>query len=291
MSPTTAQWYAAARPRTLPAAVVPVVVGTAAVAEQDLIWWRAVATLVVSLAIQVGTNFANDLSDGVRGTDASRVGPLRLVGSGLATPGQMKRAVFGAFGVAGVVGTAVSIAVGPELFVVGFVSVAAGWLYTGGPRPYGYAGLGEVFVFVFFGVVATVGSAYVQTGDIARLAVVASVPVGLMAVALMVTNNLRDIPGDTVAGKRTLAVRLGDRRTRAFYQACLVGAAATVVATAALYRWPAAIALVAAPLAVPPLRAVRAGASGPALIAVLGATGRVQLAGGLAFAAGLALGA
>ncbi len=291
MSPTPKQWYAAARPRTLPAAIVPVVVGTAAVADHDIIWWRAIATLIVSLAIQIGTNFANDLSDGVRGTDAERVGPLRLVGSELATPGQMKRAVLAAFGGAGVVGTAVSVAVGPELFVVGFVSVAAGWLYTGGPRPYGYAGLGELFVFVFFGVVATVGSAYVHTDEVVGIAVMASVPVGLMAVALMVTNNLRDIPGDTGAGKRTLAVRLGDPRTRLLYVMCLVAAAATVVATATFDRAPALIALIAAPLAVPPIRAVRSGAAGPALIAVLGATGRVQLVGGLAFAAGLVVGA
>ncbi|HRA35704.1 MAG TPA: 1,4-dihydroxy-2-naphthoate polyprenyltransferase, partial [Acidimicrobiales bacterium] len=208
-------WLAGARPRTLPAAVVPVAVGTAAAVGTvpgGLIWWRALAALVVSLALQVATNYANDYSDGVRGTDADdrRVGPVRLVGQGLASPGAVKRAALTAFAVAGAVGAALAVAVGPELFVVGALAIAAGWFYTGGPRPYGYAGLGEVFVFVFFGVVATAGSAYVQTGELTALALGASVPVGFLATALLVVNNLRDIPGDTAVGKRTLAVRLGD---------------------------------------------------------------------------------
>lgn len=287
MSPTPAQWYAAARPRTLPAAVVPVAVGTATVLH-DVVWWRAVATLVVSLAIQIGTNYANDLSDGVRGTDRERVGPLRLVGSGLASPGQMKRAVLVAFGVAGVVGTAVSVAVGPELFAVGLVSVTAGWLYTGGPRPYGYAGLGELFVFAFFGVVATVGSAYVHTDRIEGVAVAASVPVGLLAVALMVTNNLRDIPGDTESGKRTLAVRLGDRRTRYLYSALVILPFLVLPIVAGLGGRPvAAIAFIGLVALNKPLVAVLGGAAGPALIPVLGQTGRLQMVTGTLLAVGL----
>jgi len=287
---------AGARPRTLPAAVVPVAVGTGAavgLVPGGLIWWRAVAALVVALALQVATNFANDYSDGVRGTDddARRVGPVRLVGQGLARPGAVKRAAFAAFGVAGVAGLALAVAVGPELLVVGALSIAAGWFYTGGPRPYGYAGFGEAFVFTFFGVVATAGSAYVQTGALDGLALGASVPVGFLATALLVVNNLRDIPGDTEVGKRTLAVRLGDRRTRILYVALLVGAFVLVPLVAGLGGRPAgAVALVAVLLAQRPVVAVLGGARGPALIAVLSDTGRVQLAFGLLLAAGLALG-
>ena len=237
-------WLAGARPRTLPAAVVPVAVGTAAAVGTvpgGLIWWRALAALVVSLALQVATNSANDCSDGVRGTDADdrRVGPVRLVGQGLASPGAVKRAALAAFAVAGVVGAALAVAVGPELFVVGALAIAAGWFYTGGPRPYGYAGLGEVFVFVFFGVVATAGSAYVQTGELTALALGASVPVGFLATALLVVNNLRDIPGDTAVGKRTLAVRLGDRSTRWLYVGLLVATAVSVPLVAGLGGRPA----------------------------------------------------
>ena len=274
----------------------PVAVGTGAavgLVPGGLIWWRAVAALVVALALQVATNFANDYSDGIRGTDddARRVGPVRLVGQGLARPGAVKRAAFAAFGVAGVAGLALAVAVGPELLVVGALSIAAGWFYTGGPRPYGYAGFGEAFVFTFFGVVATAGSAYVQTGALDGLALGASVPVGFLATALLVVNNLRDIPGDTEVGKRTLAVRLGDRRTRILYVALLVGAFVLVPLVAGLGGRPAgAVALVAVLLAQRPVVAVLGGARGPALIAVLSDTGRVQLAFGLLLAAGLALG-
>src|ERR1700730_2793575 len=189
------RWVAGARPRTLPVAVVPVAVGTAvASAQGSVLWWRAAAAIAVSLAIQVGTNYANDYSDGVRGTDTVRVGPVSLGASGLASPPAVKR----------VAGLALTIATGrPELLIVGGLSIAAGWLYTGGPRPYGYAGLGEVFVFAFFGLVATVGSAYVHVGRVTALAVLAAVPVGLLATALLVVNNLRDIAGDAAVGKRT----------------------------------------------------------------------------------------
>jgi 1,4-dihydroxy-2-naphthoate octaprenyltransferase len=211
------RWVLGARPRTLPAAVVPVLVGTAAavgVPDGDVVPWRAVAALVVSLAIQIGTNYVNDYADGERGTDAHRVGPVRLVASGLAPVRSVKLAALAAAGVAAVAGLALAVAVGPELLVVGACSLAAGYLYTGGPKPYGYLGLGELFVFVFFGLVATVGSAYVHLERISGLSVTAAIPVGLLATALLVVNNLRDIPTDVVAGKVTLAVRLGDRDTR-----------------------------------------------------------------------------
>jgi 1,4-dihydroxy-2-naphthoate octaprenyltransferase len=277
-----------ARPRTLPAALAPVLVGTAVAAGQGhVIWWRAAAALVVALAIQIATNYANDYSDGVRGTDDRRVGPVRLVASGLAAPAQVKRAAYAAFAVAAIAGAALALATSPWLLAIGAVSMAAGWLYTGGPKPYGYAGLGEVAVFVFFGLVAVVGSAYVHLERVTLLAVVAAVPVGLLATALLVVNNLRDIPSDTVAGKRTLAVRLGDPATRALYTACLLLPFAAASATAPA-RPLALLALAAAPLALTPLRAVLGGAAGPALIPVLIRTGQVQLAFAALFAVGLA---
>lgn len=289
-------WIAGARPRTLPAAAVPVAVGTAcAVGGVDggLIWWRAVASLVVALALQVATNYANDYSDGVRGTDSDdrRVGPVRLVGQGLAAPGAVKTAAMVAFGVAGAAGAALAAVVGPELLVVGAAAIAAGWFYTGGPRPYGYAGFGELFVFVFFGVVATVGSTYVQTGTITALSVAASVPVGFLATALLVINNLRDIPGDTVAGKRTLAVRIGELRTRFLYAGLLTATFVAVPLVAGVGQRPvAAAALVGVVLARGPVVDVLGGATGSALIPVLESTGRIQLAFGALFAAGIALG-
>jgi 1,4-dihydroxy-2-naphthoate polyprenyltransferase len=283
-------WVAGARPRTLPAAVVPVLVGTAcAVGRTDVIAWRAVAAGVVALALQIGTNYANDYSDGVRGTDSGerRVGPVRLVGSGLRSPGAVKRAALAAFLVAAVAGLALALAVGPELLVVGAAAIAAGWFYTGGSHPYGYLGLGELFVFVFFGVVATAGSAYVQEEALSWLALGASVPVGLLATALLVVNNLRDIPGDTQSGKRTLAVRLGDARTRWLYVALLVGAVVMPLVAGVGERPAAALALAAIPLARRPVIEVLGGARGPALITVLGATGQVQLVFGALLAAGL----
>ncbi|HLT69437.1 MAG TPA: 1,4-dihydroxy-2-naphthoate octaprenyltransferase, partial [Acidimicrobiales bacterium] len=221
-----------------------------------------------------------------------RVGPVRLVGSGRRPPGAVKRAALAAFGVAAAAGLALAAAVGVELLVVGAAALAAGWFYTGGPHPYGYLGLGEVFVFVFFGVVATAGSAYVQEEALSGLALGASVPVGLLATALLVVNNLRDIPGDTASGKRTLAVRIGDRRTRALYVALVGGALAVVPLVAVLGDRPwAAAAVLAALVARRPVAAVLSGAVGPDLVPVLGATGRLQLALGGLFAAGLWLSA
>jgi 1,4-dihydroxy-2-naphthoate polyprenyltransferase len=282
-------WVAGARPRTLPASAVPVVVGTAvANAEGQAIWWRAAAALVVAVAIQVGTNYANDYSDGVRGTDTRRVGPVRLVASGLAPAAAVRRAAIISFGVAALAGLALAAAAGWWLILVGAACVAAGWLYTGGPRPYGYAGLGELFVFVFFGLVATVGTTYVQLERITGLAVAASVPVGLLAVALLVVNNLRDIPGDTASGKRTLAVRVGDRVTRRLYAACVLIPFALLPALA-VSRPGALLALAALPLAIVPVRRVLAGEEGRGLIPVLGATGRLQLVFGALLAIGISI--
>ncbi|MFV0260275.1 MAG: 1,4-dihydroxy-2-naphthoate polyprenyltransferase [Acidimicrobiales bacterium] len=283
-------WLAGARPRTLPAAVVPVVVGTAAaVGDGPIIWWRALAAMVVSLALQVATNYVNDYADGERGTDTDRVGPLRLVGSGLVPASRVKLAALAAFAVAGVAGLVLAWAVGPELLVVGALSMLAGWAYTGGPRPYGYLGMGELFVFVFFGLVATVGSTYVQVERVTTPAVLAAIPVGLLVVDLLVINNLRDIPGDTVSGKRTLAVRIGDAATRRLYVALIVGAGLGIVACA-LVRPAALLGLVGLVSAVGPVRVVRSGATGPALIPALGATGRIQLLTGSLLAVGLAVG-
>jgi 1,4-dihydroxy-2-naphthoate polyprenyltransferase len=289
MTGPASKWVAGARPRTLPAAVVPVAVGTAvAGAQGEVVWWRAAATLVVALAIQIGTNYANDYSDGIRGTDKRRVGPTRLVAEGLATPASVRLAALLAFAVAGLFGLTVTFAVGPELLLVGAACFAAGWLYTGGSRPYGYAGFGELFVFVFFGLVATTGSAYVHLERVTGLALLASLPVGLLATALLVTNNLRDIPSDTSAGKRTLAVRLGETWTRLLYLGCLVGAFCLVLVIAVAQPFALA-ALAAAPLARTPAKTVASGATGRQLVPALVATGQVQLAFGALLAAGIAI--
>ncbi|MDZ7677158.1 MAG: 1,4-dihydroxy-2-naphthoate polyprenyltransferase [Acidimicrobiales bacterium] len=283
-------WILGARPRTLPAAVVPVAVGTAAaVGEAPVVAWRAGAALVVALALQVGVNYANDYSDGKRGTDAdgARVGPMRLVGSGLKPASAVKRAALAALGVAALAGLALVLAVGWELLVVGALAIAAAWLYTGGPRPYGYAGFGELFVFVFFGLVATVGSTYVHTGTVTGLSVAVAVPVGLLSTALLVVNNLRDIPGDAASGKRTLAVRLGDGRTRVLYTLLMAAPFVMVPPIAAFGRIGAVAALVGIPFGRRPVLSVLEGAAGQALIPVLGATGRVQLIVGVALSAGL----
>jgi 1,4-dihydroxy-2-naphthoate octaprenyltransferase len=283
------QWLAGTRPRTLPAAVVPVLIGTGVALGYDRFsWWRALLALVVALALQVGVNFANDYSDGVRGSDAKRVGPVRLVAAGLATPRHVLAAAFGCFLVAGAAGLALAAVTAWWLVAVGVACVAAAWFYTGGPRPYGYHGLGEVFVFTFFGVVAVAGTAYVQMDRFSWLGLAASVPAGLLACALLIVNNLRDIQGDTVAAKRTLAVRLGDARSRTAYLLTLV-LAFCGAALIAIDRPLTLITAITLPLAWIPLRSVRAGASGPALIKALGQTGRLQLAFGVAFAIGLAI--
>ena len=271
--------------------MVPVLVGTAVAAGTGVVWWRAAAALVVALALQVAVNYANDLSDGLRGTDGSeRVGPTRLVGGGLATPEQVRMAMLGAFALASVSGLSLAAAVTPWLLVVGAASVAAGWFYTGGSRPYGYRGLGEVFVFAFFGLVATAGSTYVHQQRIPGLAWLAAVAVGFLACSLLVINNLRDRLGDEKAGKRTLAVRLGDRWTRLLYVALLDGSLIVGSLCAVSRPW-AVLVLVAGLMTGPPVRRVLAGAEGTDLVDVLAQTGKIQMTAGLLLALGLALSA
>jgi 1,4-dihydroxy-2-naphthoate octaprenyltransferase len=282
-------WVAGARPRTLPAAIVPVVVGTGvALGYGRFSWWKALLALVVALALQIGVNYANDYSDGIRGTDERRVGPVRLVASGLASPRRVLGAALASFLVAGMAGFALAATTSWWLLLLGVAAVAAAWTYTGGSRPYGYRGLGELAVFAFFGVAAVVGTAYVQMHTVTWLAIAACVPVGLLTCALLVVNNLRDIPSDTVAGKRTLAVVMGDQRTRLLYIACALIPYVLVVVIA-LARPLALIALVTVPLALVPVRVVRSGAAGPALIAALGRTGGLLLAFGALLTLGLAV--
>jgi len=286
---TPAQWLAGARPRTLPAAFAPVLVGTgAATALGGFRPLPAVLALVVALALQVAVNYANDYSDGRRGTDADRVGPMRLVGSGAATPHQVLVAAGLAFAVAALAGLALAALSSWWLVLVGAICIAAAWTYTGGPLPYGYRALGEVFVFIFFGPVAVVGTTYVQTLTLPGLAFAVAVPIGLLIVAILVVNNLRDIDGDAVVGKRTLAVLLGERATRLFFVGLFVVAFA-VIAAVGISRPEALLGLLAAPLAVPPSRTVLSGGRGPALIGALQGTGLLTLATGILLGAGLAL--
>jgi 1,4-dihydroxy-2-naphthoate octaprenyltransferase len=286
---TARDWLAGARPRTLPAALVPVAVGTGvAIGYGDFSAWRALLALVVALALQVGVNYANDYSDGIRGTDEARVGPVRLVAAGLAPPRQVLTAAGVSFAVACLAGFVLAATTAWWLLAVGAAAVVAAWTYTGGRHPYGYRGLGEVAVFAFFGLAAVVGTAFVQVRSLTWLSLAASVPVGLLACALLVINNLRDIPTDTVTGKRTLAVVLGDHRTRVLYAACIVIPFCAAVAIAAA-KPLTLIALAAVPFALAPLRLVRQGASGPGLITALGQTGRLQLAFGVLLTLGLAI--
>jgi 1,4-dihydroxy-2-naphthoate polyprenyltransferase len=278
-APGMGVWLQGARPRTLVASVCPVLVGTAVAASQGrLLAWRALAAMVVAVAIQVGVNYANDYSDGIRGTDTpARLGPVRLTASGLASPGQVRRAAAIALAVAALAGLALALAVDPRLLLVGVACILAAVLYTGGPRPYGYAGFGELAVLLFFGVVATTGTAYVQLERLSPLALAASFPVGLAAVALLLANNIRDLDGDRAAGKRTLVVRLGRARSRALFAATLAGVFLGV-ALIGLARPPALIALAALPLAAGPARLVLRRTDGPGLIAALVGTARLQLA-------------
>jgi 1,4-dihydroxy-2-naphthoate polyprenyltransferase len=285
---TTARlWYQGARPKTLGAALSPVIVGTAAgTLDGPIDWPRAAAAAVVALALQVGVNFANDYSDGVRGTDAQRRGPVRLTATGLATPGAVRTAAVLAFAVAAVVGAALSIVVNPWLLVAGVAAIVAAVTYTGGPKPYGYIGLGEVMVLVFFGFVATVGSAYVQHATLPGVSWVAALAAGLPACGILLANNVRDVDTDRVSGKRTVAVRLGAERARGLYVACVAGAILAVVACGAFVP-TALLALLALPLAVAPVRAMLTRHDPPALIAALIGTVRLQLALAVLLAIGL----
>ncbi len=302
------RWVLGARPRTLPAAIVPVVVGTAAAARYHPSgtrvgapwidsWWCALFALIVALSLQIGTNYSNDYSDGIRGTDDARVGPVRLVAARLAAPESVRRAALLAYGVAGAAGVVLAWATSWWLVPIGAASILAGWFYTGGPRPYGYAGFGELFVFVFFGLVATAGTFYVQT---LRLGVpvlwCAAVMVGLLATALLLANNLRDIASDTASGKHTLAVRLGRRRAGFVYLFCIAAPFAGALAWSfGALAWPGApahrlallLTLLALPAAAAPARRVASGAEGGALLPVLAGTGRLQVVFGALLAASL----
>jgi 1,4-dihydroxy-2-naphthoate octaprenyltransferase len=287
---TPAEWVAGARPRTLPAAAAPVLVGTGAAAQADAFGLvAALLALGVALALQIGVNYANDYSDGVRGTDLDRVGPLRLTASGLAAPRQVRLAAFTSFGLAGILGVALCAVSGHWwLLAVGVLCVLAAWFYTGGKRPYGYAGLGEVGVFVFFGLVATLGTTYTQADRITWPSVLGAVGVGLIACALLMVNNIRDIPTDVVAGKRTLAVRLGDHRARRMFAVWLVVAVLLGIACAIWNPWAGLVTVLLAPTVVLVLP-VLAGAHGRALVPVLAGTGMFELAYGVLLGVGLAL--
>jgi 1,4-dihydroxy-2-naphthoate octaprenyltransferase len=281
---------AGARPRTLPAAVAPVLGGTGvATYDGDAVGWKALLALVVSLALQVGVNYANDYSDGIRGTDADRVGPMRLVGSGVAAPSSVKAAALAAFGVAALAGLMLAATTAWWLVAVGAVSVAAAWFYTGGSKPYGYLGLGEVMVFVFFGLVAVLGTQYVQAETLTLPGLYAACGIGALACAILVANNLRDIPTDRVAGKMTLAVRLGDARTRGLYVLLVLAAVVALVGIALETTWWAAWALA---FLVPAARAtaVVRKASGRDLVPALQLTGLAELVYGLGLLAGLSIG-
>ena len=286
---TAAQWLEGARPRTLPAALAPVLVGTGAAAAADgARAGRALLALVVALSLQVAVNYANDYSDGIRGTDADRVGPLRLVGSGTAAPASVKAAALGGVGVAMLAGLVLALMTTLWLVPFGAVMVAAAWGYTGGATPYGYRGYGEVSVFVFFGLVAVMGTTWVQLERFTPASALGGVACGALACAILVTNNLRAIPSDTVSGKRTLAVVLGDRRSRLLYPALVGVAFACVVLLAAVTPW-ALLGLLAAPLALGPVAQVREGRLGRDLVPVLRETGRLQLVLGALLAVGLSL--
>jgi 1,4-dihydroxy-2-naphthoate octaprenyltransferase len=274
---TAAQWVAGARPKTLGAAISPVLVGTGAGSlDGGIVWTRAAAAAVVALALQVGVNYANDYSDGVRGTDAERRGPLRLTATGLATPTAVRNAAAISFSVAAVVGGVLSLVVNPWLLLIGAAAIVAAVTYTGGPRPYGYVGLGEVMVLVFFGFVATVGSAYVQHATLPGVAWVAALAAGLPACGILLANNVRDVDSDRVTGKRTVAVRLGAHRARMLYVVCIAGSVLAVIGCAAFVP-SSLLALFAFPLAVAPVRAMLTRRDPPGLVAALVGTVRFQL--------------
>ncbi|MEO8816264.1 MAG: 1,4-dihydroxy-2-naphthoate polyprenyltransferase [Mycobacterium sp.] len=286
---SVAQWIEGARPRTLPNAVAPVIVGTGAAAWLgSAVWWRALLALAVAVALIVGVNFANDYSDGIRGTDDERAGPLRLVGSRLATPRSVLVAAVAALAVGAVAGLALALTSAPWLLVVGAVCIAGAWLYTGGSRPYGYAGFGEVAVFVFLGLIAVLGTQYTQALRVDWVGLTLAVGIGAMSSAVLVANNLRDIPTDAQTGKITLAVRLGDSRTRVLYQALPALAGVLTLVLMLATPWCAA-GFLATPLAVRAAAPVRAGRGGPELIPVLRDTGLAMLVWATAVAAALAV--
>ena len=279
------KWILGARPRTLAAAIAPVLVAIALVGK-DFDWLRAVLALTVAVWLQIGVNFANDYSDGVKGTDADRVGPIRLVASGLATAKSVKFAALISFVVASAAGTWLALLTSPLLILVGILSIAAAWGYTGGKNPYGYRGLGELSVFLFFGVIATMGTYYAQTEELTLLSFIVSIPMGALSCAILAINNLRDRPTDQLVGKQTVAVRIGDRRARLMYVGLLVlahvAALATLIPTVLLT-------LLVLPMSFSISRQVLSGISGKDLIPVLGKTGKLQMAFAILFALGLGI--
>lgn len=279
------KWILGARPRTLPAAIAPVVVATA-LAGPDFNWFRAALALKVAVWLQIGVNFANDYSDGVNGTDADRVGPTRLVASGMATASAVKTAAFVSFGIASIAGVWLSLLTSPWLILIGVISIAAAWGYTGGKNPYGYKGLGELSVFLFFGVVATMGTYYAQTEKITLLSFIVSIPMGALSCAILAINNLRDRPKDALVGKLTVAVRIGDRNARLMYVALVaiahLAAIVTLIPTALLT-------VLALPMSISISRQVLSGISGKELIPVLGRTGKLQMVFSILLAIGLGI--
>ncbi len=278
------KWIIGARVKTLPAAISPVLVGTAL--AENINWFNALLALLVSLSLQISVNFANDYSDGIRGTDTNRVGPIRLVGSGLASAKSVKQAMFIAFSIAAISGLILALQTSYWLILVGAVSILAAWGYTGGKKPYGYLGFGEISVFIFFGLVATVGSYYIQSNAISARAVLLSIPIGALACAILVMNNLRDLPLDKQAGKRTFAVRIGDSKTRYFYVLLLI-TAQLISAYAYTFNSYALLTLIWLPLTINNCRLVLQRVTGATLIPLLVSTARLQLL--LSFTLGLAL--
>ena len=288
-------WINGARPRTLPAAIAPVLVGAACAranvsgAKSSVDSLNIFYALIVSLSLQVAVNYANDYSDGVRGTDRQRVGPMRLVGSGSKSAKAVKLAAFIAFGIAALFGFVLAATTSWWLLLVGVACFAAGWFYTGGSKPYGYYGFGELFVFIFFGVVATTGTTFVAIETVSSVSLIASIAVGCLACALLVVNNLRDIPGDTESGKKTLAVRIGDLRTRQFYYFLLFASAVAIVILS-LNRLSSLLGLFGLISALPAIRKIQRGASGKDLIPVLGITGRTQMLTAILLSIGIVIG-
>jgi 1,4-dihydroxy-2-naphthoate octaprenyltransferase len=282
-------WILGARPRTLPAAIAPVLAGTGAAAlGGSIVWWKASLALGVALALQIGVNYANDYSDGVRGTDDARVGPLRLVGSGTASPQAVKRAAIGFLALGAVFGLVLAATTSWWLVGIGAVALVAAWTYTGGPKPYGYLALGELSVFVFFGLVAVVGTTYVQIERVTWPSIAAGVAIGALACAILVANNLRDVETDTVAGKRTLAVHLGETRTR--YLFLILGSITALgIAVCSLAAPLAILGFTGLPFWLKAAVPVARGAKGAALIPVLQATGLAELVTAIGLAAGMAL--
>lgn len=279
------KWILGARPRTLAAAIAPVLVALALV-ESDIDWFRALLALKVAVWLQIGVNFANDYSDGVKGTDSDRVGPVRLVASGMATAKSVKYAAFISFAIASIAGTWLAILTSPVLILVGVISIAAAWGYTGGKNPYGYRGLGELSVFLFFGVIATMGTYYAQTEAITFLSFIVSIPMGALSCAILAVNNLRDRPKDQLAGKLTVAVRIGDRKARLMYVGLLMLAHIAAIATLIPSTL---ITLLALPMSYSISRQVLSGISGKDLIPVLGKTGKLQMIFAILFATGLGI--